>query len=89
MSGKGAKKGIARITTIGPAAATGDLAELYSRLGGSRDPAHIYQVHSLNPPALAGHVEFYRAIMFRPSPLSRLQRELVATVVSHDNGCHY
>lgn len=31
----------------------------------------------------------YRTIMFGPSPLTRLERELVATVVSEANGCHY
>lgn len=83
------KKRIAAIETIPPAEAEGDLAALYARLGGRSEPAHIYQVHSLHPAALAAHADLYRTIMHGRSPLSRLQRELVGTLVSHANGCHY
>lgn len=83
------KTRIAAIETIPPTEAEGDLAALYARLGGRGEPAHIYQVHSLHPEALAAHVQLYRTIMFGRSPLSRVQRELVATLVSHANGCHY
>lgn len=89
MEPRNRKTRVARIATVDPAAATDELADLYARLGRGREPAHVYQVHSLNPPALAGHAQLYRTLMFGPSPLSRLQRELVATVVSHDNSCHY
>jgi alkylhydroperoxidase family enzyme len=50
---------------------------------------HIVHIMSLNPPALRDSIAFYRAIMFDPSPLSRAQRELLATVVSAELGCHY
>lgn len=80
---------IAAIATVPPQEADGELAELYRRLGRGRVPAHVYQVHSLNPASLAAHAQLYRTIMYGPSPLSRLQRELVATVVSQANGCHY
>ena len=35
------------------------------------------------------HYDLYVALMHRPSPLSRKQREMVAVVVSATNGCHY
>ena len=49
----------------------------------------IVQVMSLNAPVLRAAMGQYAAIMFGPSPLSRVQRELLATVVSAEVGCHY
>ena len=70
--------------------ATVPLAELYRRVAGAgREPANILAVSAVNPRALEDHVRLYRGLMFGPSPLSRLERELVATVVSHANACHY
>lgn len=83
------KRKIAAIATVAAADAEGELAALYARLGGGKDPAHIYQVHSLHPAALEAHAQLYRTVMFGPSPLSRTQREVVATLVSQANGCHY
>jgi alkylhydroperoxidase family enzyme len=34
-------------------------------------------------------MELYKGIMFGPSGLSRQERELLATVVSRENDCHY
>lgn len=87
--GEGMKKRIAGIATIPVDEAEGQLAALYARLGGRREPAHIYQVHSLHPAALEAHAQLYRTVMFGPSPLSRVHRELVGTLVSQANGCHY
>jgi uncharacterized peroxidase-related enzyme len=67
--------------------AEGELAELYGR--SKQGVANIVKSHSLNVGALKGHLELYRAIMFRPSGLSRAEREAVATVVSVLNHCHY
>ncbi|PZS06972.1 MAG: peroxidase [Chloroflexi bacterium] len=67
--------------------AEGDLAEFYRSRGGQI--AHILRSNSLNPPVLRAHDGLYRAIMFGPSPLGRAQREMVATVVSLLNQCHY
>ncbi len=50
---------------------------------------HIVHVMSLNPAALRDSIRFYRTIMMGPSPLSRAQRELLATVVSCELDCHY
>jgi alkylhydroperoxidase family enzyme len=50
---------------------------------------HIVHIMSLNPPALRDSIGFYATIMFGASPLSRMQRELLATVVSAELHCFY
>ena len=47
------------------------------------------QAHSLNPEALTHLLAFNRAIMFSPTGLTRVQREMIATVVSQTNGCRW
>jgi alkylhydroperoxidase family enzyme len=83
------KAKIAGIATVASPDAGSELAAVYRRIAGRREPPHIYQACSLHPAAIAAHAQLYRTLMFGPSPLSRTQRELVATVVSKDNGCHY
>lgn len=70
--------------------AEGRLAEMYAKLTepwGGVD--HILKIHSLNPPSLWGHFELYRTLMRGRSPLTRIQREMIAVVVSAINRCHY
>ena len=50
---------------------------------------NILKIHSLNPPSLRAHFEFYKTLMRGPSGLSRIQREMIAVVVSTANRCHY
>ena len=50
---------------------------------------HIVHIMSLNPPVLRDSMRIYGAIMFGQSPLSRVHREMLATVVSAELGCHY
>lgn len=50
---------------------------------------HIVHIMSVNPRVLKASIEFYLAIMYGPSPLSRAQRELLATVVSAELDCFY
>ncbi len=50
---------------------------------------HIVHIMSLNPRVLKASIEQYIQIMYGPSPLSRVQRELLATVVSAELDCHY
>jgi len=50
---------------------------------------HIVHVMSLNPRTMDASLRLYRAIMFGPSPLSRVQREVLATVTSKANDCFY
>jgi alkylhydroperoxidase family enzyme len=50
---------------------------------------NILHIMSLNPPVLRDHVRVYSSLMFGRSPLSRVQREMLATVVSAELDCHY
>lgn len=50
---------------------------------------HIVHVMSLNPEAMRDSIRFYSTIMMGESPLTRVQRELVATVVSAELDCFY
>jgi alkylhydroperoxidase family enzyme len=70
--------------------ATGKLAEEYSAaMGRAGKVFNIVKSMSLNPRALHCSMELYKTIMFGPSELSRLERELLAVVVSNANDCHY
>ncbi len=50
---------------------------------------HILHIMSVNPLALRDSMLFYRTIMFAESPLTRSQREMLATVTSSEQQCHY
>jgi len=50
---------------------------------------NIVSIMSQNPPVLKDSMKLYQTIMFGESPLSRFQREMVATVVSSANHCIY
>ena len=50
---------------------------------------HIVQIMSLNPEAMRDSMEMYLTILKGESPLSRAQREMLATVVSAELECHY
>jgi alkylhydroperoxidase family enzyme len=71
--------------------AEGKLAKLYDKLtqSGENEVAHVLKVQSLNPDLLADHLKIYKTIMFGRSNISRRQREMIATVVSNVNECHY
>lgn len=50
---------------------------------------NIVHVMSLNPAALRDNIRLYITLMMGESPLSRTQRELLATVTSAEMECHY
>jgi alkylhydroperoxidase family enzyme len=50
---------------------------------------HIVHIMSVNPRALRDSISFYATIMMSESPLTRVQRELLATVVSAELHCYY
>jgi uncharacterized peroxidase-related enzyme len=50
---------------------------------------NIVKAMSLRPAVLHRSMELYKAIMFGPSELTRVERELLAVVVSAANSCHY
>ena len=50
---------------------------------------HIVHIMSVNPRVMDASLKFYGALLFGSSPLSRVQRELLATVTSRANDCFY
>lgn len=50
---------------------------------------NIVRIMTPNPQALKASMQLYGALMHGESPLSRMQREILATVVSTCNECHY
>ena len=70
---------------------TGELARLYDTVV---DPEHdrvdnIMQIHSLNPRALAAHDALYQSAMAGTAGLRKVEREMIALVVSSLNECEY
>lgn len=53
------------------------------------DMDNIIQIHGVNSGVMKKHFDMYVTLMRKHSPLSRIQREEIAVVVSSINGCHY
>lgn len=53
------------------------------------DRDHIIRIHGVHPRAMRHHYDLYAELMRGPGPLSRVQREMIAVVVSAANRCHY
>ena len=53
------------------------------------DDDNIIRIHSLHSRVMKLHYELYVEIMRGPGPLSRIQREMIAVVVSSINRCRY
>lgn len=69
----------------------GPLADLYAAVA---DKEHgrvdnIMQIHALNPTAMAAHTALYRSAMSGTKTLRKVEREMIALVVSGANECHY
>jgi alkylhydroperoxidase family enzyme len=69
----------------------GHLAEMYGKVvdRGHNRVDNIMQIHSLDPAAMHGHLAVYNAAMSGTKTLRKVERELIALVVSDINGCHY
>jgi hypothetical protein len=82
---------IAWIATVDEQDASGELADAYAQIADSATGrvGHILKVSSLSPRAMVSHRVLFRTLMFGPSPLKRYQREMIGTVVSALNDCHY
>ncbi len=81
---------MAWIRTVPPEEAAGELKREYD--AAIRRAGRVYKIlelQSLNPRALRDNIAAYVTLMFGRSELSRTQRELIATVVSATNACHY
>jgi len=88
---QGSPRQPAWIEVIDPAAANNELAAAYADCADqtTNRVAHIMQVHSLHPQSMLDHRALYETLLFGRSPLKRYQREMIGTVVSAANGCHY
>ena len=70
--------------------ATGLLKKLYDdAIKRTGRVFNIRRVQSLNPQVLRDGIRFYASVMMGASPLTRVQRELLATVVSKALACRY
>jgi len=81
---------MAWIDVIPEGEARGRLKELYDKYTeawGGVD--NIIKIHSLNAKSMQVHYELYAHLMRGPSDLSKVQREMIAVVVSAINKCHY
>lgn len=69
----------------------GQLTEMYGKVvDGAFDRVdNIMQIHSLDPAAMQGHLSVYNAAMSGTKTLRKVERELIALVVSDINDCHY
>jgi len=81
---------MAYIPYIAESQAGDNLKTLYDRY---RDPKgfvdNILKIHGHNPPSLEAHVKLYATLMRGRSELTKIQREMIAVVVSSINKCHY
>ena len=81
---------MAWIKVIREGEATGYLKTLYKKYSdGDGFVDNILKIHSLNPESLKYHYDYYKHLMAGRSGLSRMQREMIAVVVSKANNCHY
>ena len=81
---------MAHIPYVPFAEADGLLAGLYEAYrDGDGRLDNILRIHSLNPGSMRDHVDLYAHLMRGPSPLSRIQREMIALAVSAENDCFY
>ncbi len=70
---------------------TAGLAEQFADVV-DKDNGHvdnIMAIHSLNPAGLAAHNALYVSAMSGTKTLRKVERELIAYVVSLENHCHY
>jgi uncharacterized peroxidase-related enzyme len=80
---------IARVT---PDHATPDLRVIHDRIkakSASQRVAYLWQAWGSHPAGLEATFATYRALMDDPSPLTTAQAEMIALVVSANNGCAY
>ena len=81
---------MAWIDEVDIADAEGELETAYARLVKQRGKvSNILKVHSLNPEAMADHLDLYMTVMFGKSGLTRAEREAIGVVVSATNECAY
>ena len=82
---------MAWIETIDDSKWTGELAKMRTRVVDSETGSvdNILAVHSLDAGSLKAHLGLYLQAMKGTESLPKVEREMIAVVVSKANGCHY
>jgi len=81
---------MAYIETVPPDEAEGHLASIYeAAIGRAGRVYNILRIQSPNSQALEASMALYTTVMHGPSPLTRVERESIAVVVSRANDCFY
>ena len=79
-----------RINTVPEDQADGLLKRIYdAAVQRAGKVFNILKLMSVKPRVAQASMQFYSAIMHGDSPLSRGDREMIATVVSRANNCFY
>jgi alkylhydroperoxidase family enzyme len=53
------------------------------------DGDNILRIHGVHSRTMRLHYDLYRQLMYAKGPLTRIQREMIAVVVSAANRCRY
>jgi alkylhydroperoxidase family enzyme len=53
------------------------------------DHDNIVRIHGVHSRTMRQHYDLYRELMYAKGPLTRVQREMIAVVVSAENRCRY
>jgi len=78
------------IKTVPENKAEGLLAEIYDQTRAKFGHViNLVKIQSLSPETMSFGKQMYAHLMTKPGGLTRLQRVLIATVVSRVNGCYY
>lgn len=81
---------IAAIPVPDPSTAEPDIRELYDRCIEKLGLVpNVLVAYGVNPAKLRNFMAMYNELMLAPSGLSKLEREMVAVVVSSHNRCYY
>lgn len=81
---------MAHIDYLDPAGLPPEYRRLHAHLADQAGVVdNIVWIHSVNPPAMRHHLRLYEHAMRGPSPLTEVQREMIALTVSGANDCFY
>jgi uncharacterized peroxidase-related enzyme len=78
------------IQNVEEADAQGELKRVYDEIKVKRGSvSNVMKAQSLDPESINLHLDLYLHLMFGKSTLNRLEREMIAVVVSNLNNCNY
>jgi hypothetical protein len=77
------------IKTVDEEHARGGLLQCYNAATRAGTVDNVMKVQSLDSGALLSHVNLCKSVVLESGALSRARREMIGTVVSAANRCHY